>query len=147
MKRINHAFLIDDDKVTNLINSQVIKLSKITPVITTFENARKALDKLQDLSLSDPDSFPGLIFLDIEMPGMDGWAFLDAFSKFSPHLLHKTSVVILTCSIDLFDIRKAKKYAVVIDYIMKPLDIKALTMVASSKHQYFSISQLAVNAI
>lgn len=147
MNPIKHAFLIDDDPVTNVINIQVIEFSKLASRVSTFADAKLALAKLKEIGESDPGMFPEIIFLDIAMPGMDGWGFLDQFIKFPESILQKCNVVILTCSIDLFDIKKAKKYSIVKDYITKPLDIKALIMLGSPKHQYFSISQSAVNAI
>ena len=147
MKTVKHAFLIDDDPVTNLINLQVMEHSKLASRVSTFTDAKSALAKLKEIWESDPEKLPEIIFLDVAMPGMDGWGFLDVFIKFPASMQQKCSIIILTCSIDLFDIKKAKKYGIVKDYITKPLDIKALAMLGSPKHQYFSISQSAVNAI
>jgi len=147
MKTSKHVYLIDDDAVTNLINSQVIHLSNFASRVSTFVDAAEALAKLTDIEISDMDTFPCIIFLDIAMPGMNGWGFLDALIKLPEPFQNKCNVIMLTSSIDLFDIRKAKRYNLVKDYILKPLDIKSLAILGSQKHEYFSISQSAVNAI
>jgi len=147
MRIIKHAFLIDDDHVTNMINSRVIQNSKLATKVSVFLSAQEALARLTEMGVTDPAEFPQLIFLDIAMPGMNGWDFLDSFVKLPEPILKKCEVVVLTSSIDLFDIKKAKRYSVVRDYIIKPLNSNMLTMLGSQKHEYFSISQSAMNAI
>lgn len=147
MKTIDHAFLIDDDAVINIINTKVIQLSKLARKVSSVIEAREALQKLKEIALTDPDAFPEIIFLDINMPEMDGWEFLHEFIKFPDYILQKSRVVMLTSSIDLFDIKKAKTYGIVSDYIIKPLNVKLLSRLGSPKHQYFSICQFAVQEI
>jgi CheY-like chemotaxis protein len=99
------------------------------------------------LWISNPADFPDIIFLDINMPDMDGWDFLAHFKNFPIDARTKCKVVMLTSSIDIFDIRKARVYKEVIDYIIKPLQIKMLNILGTSKHTYFSISQSEIRAI
>lgn len=147
MKTIKHAFLIDDDAVINMINIKVIEFSKLASKVTSVTNAKEALDMLTKIGVSDSDTFPEIIFLDINMPDMDGWDFLNVFIKFPDSLLEKCRIIMLTSSIDLFDIKKAKTYPIVSDYIVKPLNAKLLSILSSPRHQYFSISQNAVQEI
>lgn len=147
MNTCNHAFLIDDDEMTNMINAQVIHLSQFATKVSTFNSAGEALANLIEIEKSEMNQFPAFIFLDIAMPGMDGWEFLDVLIKLPESILQKCNVVMVTSSINLFDIKKAKRYSVVKDYIIKPMDSKMLTALSSVKHEHFSISQSAVNAI
>ena len=147
MNTCTHAFLIDDDEMTNMINTQVIHLSQFATKESTFNSAGEALSNLAEIEKSKTNPFPEFIFLDIAMPGMDGWAFLDLLIKLPESVLQKCNVVMVTSSINLFDIKKAKRYPVVKDYIIKPLDSKMLAALNSAKHEYFSISQSAVNAV
>ena len=147
MRKIQHAFLIDDDAVINMINTRVIQLSKLAVKVSSVTDAKEALDILKEIAVSDPDTFPEIIFLDINMPDIDGWDFLTEFLKFPEYFLHRSSVVMLTSSIDLFDIRKAKTYSIVSDYIVKPLNSKLLGMLGSPKHKYFGLCQFAVQEI
>lgn len=147
MKTIKHTFLVDDDAVNNLINTKVILQSKLAIKISSFTCAKEALSKLKQIGESAPDEFPQLIFLDINMPEMNGWAFLEEFMRFPNSLLQRCNVVMLTSSIDLFDIKRSKTHSIVIDYIIKPLNTKFLAILGSPKHEYFSACQSAVHDI
>jgi len=147
MKTIKHAFLVDDDSVINMINTKVITIAKLAEKVSSVTDAEVALEKLKEIWLSNPTDFPEIIFLDINMPDMDGWEFLDALKKFPAEALARCNVVMLTSSIDLFDINKARSFRIVKDYIIKPLQVGMLNMLGSPKHAYFSISQLAVREL
>lgn len=107
-----HIFLIDDDPLNNLINRKLI--ARVLPdVLVTEENdAQSALNKLK-LEIT-----PDLILLDLNMPGMNGWEFLDRFKETGKEI----TVYILTSSIDPDDFKKARKYKIVKKYIEKPLN-------------------------
>jgi CheY-like chemotaxis protein len=109
--------LIDDDPVNNLVNTRIIQKNTGLDVVA-YDSAHEAL---RHLSKSAPTDFPGLIFLDINMPGMDGWKFLDALNAMPLELREECRIVMLTSSIDIHDIRKAKTYPFVQDFISKPL--------------------------
>lgn len=147
MKIIKHALLVDDDAVINMINTRIIQLSKLAVNIKSVTGGREALVELTKLAGADQNEFPEIIFLDINMPDMDGWEFLNEFIKFPAHILEKCKVVMLTSSIDLFDIKKARTYSIVSDYIIKPLNVKLLNMLGSPKHRYFTVCQSAVQGI
>jgi CheY-like chemotaxis protein len=147
MKTIKHAFLVDDDAVINMINTRVIKIGKLARKVSAATDAKEALTQLEALWLSSPEEFPEIIFLDINMPDMDGWEFLSEFNNFPVEALAKCKVVMLTSSIDLFDIKKARTYKIVQDYIIKPLQLRMLDTLGSPKHAPFSISQLQVKEI
>ncbi len=81
----------------------------------------KALEELVALSESGGKEFPDIIFLDINMPRMDGWEFLQEFEKLPDTILNKCSVYMLTSSIDPNDIEKSKTYKTVKNFFSKPL--------------------------
>lgn len=147
MKLNRQAFLIDDDSVLNAVHCKFFKKIKLFQQVTAFDDPVEAMARLSETALLTPDQFPEYIFLDIYMPLLDGWEFLKLLSAFPDPVLQKTQVLILTSSIDLFDIRKAKSFKLVRDYIIKPLDERVITLLSSPKHTPFSISQSAVNAI
>jgi CheY-like chemotaxis protein len=125
MTQNKRIVLIDDDQLNNLINTRIItKFSDYT--VDSFISAREGLKYLNSC---DAGLFPEIIFLDINMPVMDGWEFLDEFQKMPEHLIQHCSVIMLTSSIDINDIEKAKLYKSVREFMSKPLTLESLRLV------------------
>lgn len=118
--KMNHILLIDDNEIDNYINNHIIKVSNIAEKITVKNSAVDALNYLNKIK-DDFVAYPELIFLDISMPIMDGFGFLDEFVKLPKPSGKKCSVIMLTSSDDHKDRKKAMDYDVVIDYFIKPL--------------------------
>jgi CheY-like chemotaxis protein len=131
---IKDIFLIDDDVLVNFLNLETIKDSYPDINVRSFESATEALESIKQLVNILNSSLPQLILLDINMPVMDGWEFLDEFDQLPQHLLNHCKVIIHTSSIDPRDIEKAKSYPAVIDYITKPLNIQTMSKIFTPKH-------------
>ena len=112
--------LIDDDPIANMISTRIMERNFSCKVIA-FTNPVEALEQLTAWSEQRSDDFPTVIFLDINMPHMDGWEFLEEYQKFPTTVLEKCPVIMLTSSIDYDDISKSKGYKCVQDFISKPL--------------------------
>lgn len=126
MSQFNNVFLIDDDGVFNFITARTIKNLTFAEKVTTFDNAQTAFQELQQLSRYKPEEFPDMIFLDLNMPKMNGWEFLNEYEKISDSLVKKCKIVILTSSIDGADIKYSKSYKAVTDFVSKPLTVERL---------------------
>jgi len=114
------VMLIDDDVVTNLINTKVFK--KLPGLeVSDYVNGQLAIEQLKQWCQSTHEKLPSVILLDINMPIMDGWEFLDEFQKLPGVAHQKSKIYILTSSIDFDDIERAKSYPLVCDFISKPL--------------------------
>ena len=121
----NHILLIDDNDIDNYINNIIIEDSNIASKITIMNSPINALNYLKEKK-DDFEAFPDLIFLDISMPKMDGFGFLEEFVKF-PKVIEKLCFVfMLTSSDNPKDIARAFEYEVVKDYFIKPLEDEML---------------------
>lgn len=115
MQIYKSIILVDDDPINNLINKRLITKLSITEKVDEFLEAEKALQKLKTL---DPEE-PALILLDINMPVMNGWDFLNVYIKEFPD--RADQIFVLSSSIDLQDRQKAMQYSVVKGFVEKPL--------------------------
>lgn len=113
---------VDDDPITLMLYKMVIAKSSFTEEIVTAKNGQEALDYYIKLNEANDDCCPDLIFLDLNMPVMGGWEFLDNFEDKHYERFHdKTKVIVLSSTIDPNDIEKSKKYPMVIDFMSKPI--------------------------
>ncbi len=128
-KKYKTVMLIDDNEIDNLINQKMIEAASIAENIYTHTGAKSALEFLKNMEhLPIADSvLPDIIFLDIDMPLMDGFQFLDEFEKMSPNIKKKCKIVMLTSSINPQDFNRSKKYINVKLYLNKPLSHESIT--------------------
>ena len=112
--------LVDDDKIFQLTASKTIKAMAITDNILQFENGEQALQYLKN-HLSNPETLPDYIFLDINMPFVDGWMFLDDYASLKSSLPKTISIFMISSSIDPRDVTRAKSNTNVKDYVTKPV--------------------------
>lgn len=130
---LNHILLIDDDKITNFLNQRIISNMQIEVDIHIKENAIDALAFIN--SSSDNSLKPDLIFLDINMPGMSGWDFLEEYKLLADRKKAKIIVIMLTTSLNIDDEKRAEKYDDVKIFMKKPLTREKLEETISN---YFS---------
>lgn len=124
-KKYHAVMLVDDNEIDNLINQKMIEASNIAEHIFVHSGAKSAIEFLKNIEklAKGPISLylPEIIFLDIDMPLMDGFQFLDEFDKLSESIKTNSKVVMLTSSLNPQDMNKAKKNQFVLKYINKPL--------------------------
>ncbi len=119
MKPVN-VFIIDDDKLFVFLTKKTIGITKLDTRITEFGDGEAAINYLKEIA-GNAELLPDIIFLDLSMPIMDGWEFLEEYGSLSPKLKKKIKLYIFSSSISPHDIEKAKNISVVTDFIIKPL--------------------------
>jgi CheY-like chemotaxis protein len=112
--------LIDDNNDDNFYHERVIRKNGVANTVLVKQNAVKALEFLKARK-DNLDELPDLIFLDINMPGMNGWEFLQEYEKLDKELQGSSIIVMLTSSENANDKAKAMSYGVVLDFKSKPL--------------------------
>ncbi len=120
MKKIDVACVIDDDEIYTFTIKRLIDKSQIASKTLYFENGQLAIDFFKEF-LHQAADLPDLILLDINMPVLDGWQFMDEFIKLSPHINKRITVYMVSSSVDQADIDKAKSYNQISDFIVKPV--------------------------
>ena len=114
---IKSIMLVDDNVDDNFIHERAIKKKASDIEVVVKNSGLDALDYLKSTEAPKSD----LIFLDINMPNMNGWEFLEEYGKLNKKLQRNSIIVMLTTSDNLDDVKRAKKISHVIDYITKPL--------------------------
>lgn len=117
------TYLIDDDKLSIRLMSMLISKNNFCEEIISFYNPQTALNELKNNS-NNPAQLPDVILLDLNMPVLDGWQFLDEFELIT--FAKKIIVFIVSSSIDPSDLEMAKNYPIIKDYIIKPLSSEKL---------------------
>lgn len=124
-RKLNCVVLIDDDEPTNFLHKMVIDRQQCAERVLVFEDARKAL-----AFLSTPEDGvylkPDLIFLDINMPGMNGWDFLNAYEQLPEEQRAHVVLLMLTTSLNPDDKSRADEIGGVSGFLSKPLTKKLL---------------------
>lgn len=135
---VNQVLCIDDDVISQTISQLLLKRAAFAERILMANDGQEAIGMLAQMTSQvsfDARNAPCLIFLDLNMPEMDGWTFLDHYVKNFESLLSFTRIIILSSTIDPADALRAREYPVVIQFLHKPLQVDNLE--ALKKHELF----------
>ena len=127
MQQLDCIILVDDDEVTNYVHESVIEDAGVTKDVLVAEDGQRALNLLQELEAKQAPS-PNLIFLDINMPVMNGFEFLDAYQQMKGQFKQPVIIVMLTSSLNTQDVARAQA-AGATDFLDKPLTTDKLNNV------------------
>jgi len=125
MNNIGTVMLVDDNDTDNFISRRIIEITKFSENVIVKNSGKDALDYLEE-NRESPNDIPDIIFLDINMPIVDGFVFLYEYEKFSNSVKDKCRVIILSSSDNKRDIDKIINNDFVIKFVTKPLTEKTL---------------------
>lgn len=125
MNNIGTVMLVDDNDTDNFISKRIIEITKFSSNVIVKNSGKSALDYLVE-NKESPEAIPDIIFLDINMPIVDGFVFLYEYEKFSNSVKDKCRVIILSSSDNKRDIDKIINNDFVIKFVTKPLTEKTL---------------------
>jgi CheY-like chemotaxis protein len=132
---IRKVLCVDDDTISLTISQLLLKRTGFATEVNTVIDGSEALEYFEDLFATNPnpaENAPELILLDINMPVMNGWEFLQEYTPRFLDKLPNTHIVILSSTIDPEDFALAKQYPVVVQFISKPLSIENLEELRSN---------------
>ena len=130
-KSVDLVLLVDDNETDNFISKRIIEITNFSQRVEAKNSGKAALDYLRE-NERNPEDLPSLIFLDINMPIVDGFVFLYEFEKFNEIVRNKCKVIILSSSDNKRDIDKIVNNNHVIKFITKPLTEVALSEIKLS---------------
>lgn len=120
--------LIDDDDIYQFLLNKELRHTNLVEQIQLFSDGRKALDFFKE-NRNDAEILPDVIFLDINMPIMNGWRFLEEFRAIQPSMNKTMTIYMVSSSFDDRDIKRSREYSEVSDYIIKPVKRASLISV------------------
>jgi CheY-like chemotaxis protein len=122
MGDVKHTIcLIDDDNIYQFTARTILESTGLTKEIRSFYNGSEAIQFFQNKENQRSDSLPDVIFLDINMPIMNGWEFLEEYHKIQSELPKQITLYVVSSSIDDHDKQRSKSYKEVSDFIVKPV--------------------------
>ncbi len=122
---VDIACIVDDDQIYIYGITKLINFHKYCKNLLVFKNGEEAIKYMRPL-ISSSHELPDIILLDINMPVMDGWQFLDEFVQIKPLIDKKVTIYMVSSSIDDADIARANSYEEISDFIVKPVREKDL---------------------
>jgi CheY-like chemotaxis protein len=125
-QKLENVLLVDDDEGTNFLNERIIRLSGYVNNIVKAHNGIQALEYLK-LKINSKHPQPEFILLDINMPAMNGWEFMEAYSQLDEAQKAQIIIVMLSTSLNPDDEKRAREIKEINDFRSKPLTMKMFT--------------------
>lgn len=120
MSHIKSICIIDDDEIYQFLIKKQVAVQNLAEEVFVFPNGQEAIQYFRN-SIATKGSLPDIVFLDVNMPVMDGWEFLDEYEKISDQLHKEVKLYMISSSLNESDINRAQKMDQVREYLVKPI--------------------------
>tara|TARA_R110001592_G_scaffold218058_1_gene471967 strand:+ start:2547 stop:2951 length:405 start_codon:yes stop_codon:yes gene_type:complete len=117
--------IIDDDDVYKFFVKKILKIKELGDNVLTFPDGEEAYNYIKE-NKGNPNLLPDIIFLDINMPIMDGFLFIEEYTKLRQEINKEITIYMVTSSIDPIDLMRSKKFTEIKDFITKPISAEVL---------------------
>ncbi|WP_396194267.1 response regulator transcription factor [Flavobacterium sp.] len=119
---LDKIYCVDDDAITLMLCKKVIERASFAKEILTATNGEEAILFFKELAQQSDMTYPRLVLLDLNMPIMNGWEFLDHYLEERYHeTFPEAKFIVLSSTIDPQDVEKTKNYPMVVDFLSKPI--------------------------
>lgn len=125
MNDVLKTCIVDDDSIYRFTMVKTLESTKLPMDIMVFSDGEEAINFMLD-NLDQNSIFPDVIFLDIDMPVMDGFQFMEEYIKIKPRVGKKITIYMVSSSLDPVDIERANSISAISDYIVKPIGLARL---------------------
>lgn len=125
MNSKKHLCIIDDDKIYQFTIKKTLELKRAFDKLSFFDDGLSAINYIKD-NLNDQSEIPDIILLDIKMPNMNGWDFLEEFMAIKPLIKKELDLFLVTSSIDYRDRERAQEYSHISEFKVKPISYKEM---------------------
>jgi CheY-like chemotaxis protein len=136
VKKIPLIGIIDDDTIYQFILTRMINKNKLAENILSFSDGEKAIQYFVN-NKTNSEKIPDILFLDVNMPIMDGWMFIEEYAGIKKEIIKKTTIYMLSSSVNPIDIERAGKISEIFDYIIKPIKPEEVKRIFDN-HKIFS---------
>lgn len=126
------VFIIDDDDIYQFLTKRELEISEKVEKIKVFSDGKKAISYISE-HCHEPNLLPDIIFLDLNMPIMSGWTFIERFRELNIENKASIRIFMVSSSFDKRDIEKSKEYEEISDYLIKPVTRSQISNIFTSK--------------
>ena len=126
MYKLQHILIVDDDQINNLFSQIILEDENVCNMVSVCQSTIEALELLRSMSSNTEAPFPDLILLDINMPELDGFDFLERYHLLGYNEQYNTAISMFSTSDDPTHVERVKQYSSVVGFIQKPLSKASL---------------------
>jgi two-component system, CitB family, response regulator MalR len=126
MYKLKHILIVDDDQINNLFSQIILEDANACNMVSVCQSTVEALELLRTMGTNSDAPFPDLILLDINMPELDGFDFLDRYHMLGYNEIHNTMISMFSSSEEPEHLDRIKHYSSVAGFISKPLSMATL---------------------